>query len=162
MTTCDDLSAVQLLEIPDSAPPFDGEMSAARGPAEPKPKPKPTTVRAAAATAGEPEATGSGDWPAQFARLLAEVLAGHRPARQLLPFTTERVRMRIRRLSPGFCAGQQPRVLRIHASQPAIGIIEMSVVINLGARTRALALRLERVVSGGRPARWLCTDIEAA
>jgi hypothetical protein len=158
MTTCDDLFAARLLKVPDPAPPFDGEMPAAPGPAEMKP----TMARAAAAPPAVRASTAGGDWPAQFARLLAEVLAGSRPARQLLPWTTERVRMRVRRLSPGFGAGQQPRVLRIVSTQPATGIVEMSVVIGLGTRTRAVALRLERVVSGGRPARWLCTDIEAA
>jgi hypothetical protein len=48
------------------------------------------------------------------------------------------------------------------ASQPANGIVEMSVILGLGARTKALAVRLENVVISDRPARWLCTDIEAA
>jgi hypothetical protein len=196
--TRDDLSAVRLLKVPESAPPFDGEMptashlAGANPPGESTPRgsaPEGATPGGAApggstpagatpaavanggrravaddvaANPGPGDNAGPGDWPSQFARLLAEVLAGSRPLRQVFPWTNERARMRIRRLTPGFCAGQRPRVLRVLASQPANGIVEMSVILGLGARTKALAVRLENVVISDRPARWLCTDIEAA
>lgn len=190
--TRDDLSAVRLLKVPESAPPFDGEMPTASHLAGANP-PRESTPRRSAPEEVTPEGAtpggstpagatpaavanggrhavaddvaanpGPGDWPSQFARLLAEVLAGSRPLRQVFPWTTERARIRIRRLTPGFCAGQRPRVLRVLASQPANGIVEMSVILGLGARTKALAVRLENVVISDRPARWLCTDIEAA
>ena len=201
--TRDDLSAVRLLKVPESAPPFDGEtptdshLAETNSPRESAPRgsaprgsapdgvtpggatPQGRTPRGATPTAvanggrravaddvaANPDPgdnAGPGDWPSQFARLLAEVLAGSRPLRQVFPWTTERARIRIRRLTPGFCAGQRPRVLRVLASQPANGIVEMSVILGLGARTKALAVRLENVVISDRPARWLCTDIEAA
>jgi hypothetical protein len=185
--TRDDLSAVRLLKVPESAPPFDGEMptashlAGANPPGESTPRrsaPEEATPGGSTPAGATPAAVandgrraaaddvaanaGPGDWPSQFARLLAEVLAGSRPLRQVFPWTTERARIRIRRLTPGFCAGQRPRVLRVLASQPANGIVEMSVILGLGARTKALAVRLENVVISDRPARWLCTDIEAA
>ena len=50
-------------------------------------------------------------------------------------------------------------------SRPAARVVEMTVVLSFGPRSRALALRLELVrppAPGlpGRPARWLCTEIE--
>jgi hypothetical protein len=47
-------------------------------------------------------------------------------------------------------------VLRVLTTRPAPGVIEMTMVVVTGPRTRALAVRLEH---GDR---WLCTDIEAA
>jgi hypothetical protein len=37
-----------------------------------------------------------GDWPSQFARILAEALAGTRPARPVMTWTAARARQRIR------------------------------------------------------------------
>src|SRR5579875_2654138 len=42
----------------------------------------------------------AGDWPSQFAQVLAETLAGCRPASQVAPWTTERARANIRKLGP--------------------------------------------------------------
>jgi len=51
---------------------------------------------------------GDGDrWPSQFAQVLAETLAGSRPASQITPWTTERARAHIRRLGPLLAAGQR-------------------------------------------------------
>jgi hypothetical protein len=53
-------------------------------------------------------------------------------------------------------------------SQPAVSVVEMTMVVGCGPRSRALALRFEhrpaRPAAPGRPARparWLCTEIEA-
>jgi hypothetical protein len=115
-------------------------------------------------TRGQPDA-----WPSRFAQVLAETLAGSRPPAQLTPWTTERARTHIRRLGPLLAAGQRPFVHRVVTSLPASGVIEMSVVVGFGPRVRALAVRLERADSRpaspgvpGRPARWLCTAVEAA
>jgi uncharacterized protein DUF6459 len=112
-----------------------------------------------------------GDWPERFARLLTEALTGSRPARQLLPWTTERARTHLRKLMPAFNCTQRPRVLRVITTRPTRDAVEMTVIVRLGPRTRALAVRLEAVrleavqrTSSGDTcaARWLCTDIEAA
>ena len=113
---------------------------------------------------------GDGDrWPSQFAQVLAETLAGSRPASQITPWTTERARAHIRRLGPLLAAGQRPRVQRVLTSRPVEDVVEVAVVVGFGPRTRALAARLERAgpqpATPGRPARqarWLCTDVESA
>jgi hypothetical protein len=100
--------------------------------------------------------------------VLAETLAGSRPPRQLVPWTTERARDRIQRLGPLLSAGQQPRVRRVVTCHPTADAMEMAVVVVFGQRVHALALRLER--GGGRPAagrapepgRWMCVAVEAA
>src|ERR1700744_880938 len=110
-----------------------------------------------------------GQWPSQFAQVLAETLAGARPASQLTPWTTERARAHIRRLGPVLGAGRRPRVQRVHASQPANDVVEVALVAEFGPRTRAVAARLERTRAlpdrPGRPGRaspWLGTEIESA
>jgi hypothetical protein len=107
-------------------------------------------------------------WPGRFAQVLAETLAGSRPPRQLVPWTTERARDRIQRLGPLFSAGQQPRVRRVVIFHPTADAMEVAVVVVFGQRVHALALRLERdggQASAGRaaqPGRWLCVAVEAA
>jgi hypothetical protein len=110
-----------------------------------------------------------GRWPSQFAQVLAETLAGGRPASQLTPWTTERARAHIRRLGPLLAVDRRPRVQRVFASQPAKDVVEVAVVAEFGSRTRALAARLERTQAQaaspgrrGRTSHWLCTAIESA
>jgi hypothetical protein len=112
----------------------------------------------------------------QFAAALAEGLAGVRPVRQLLPWLSSRAAGQFHRLLPVFAAGRQPRVLRVLSASPAADVIEMTLVIAIGPRTRALAVRLEHSVrrqDGANPqhpgarrdklgAHWICTAIEAA
>jgi len=104
-------------------------------------------------------------WPSQFAQVLAEALAGSRPARQLTPWTTEQARKRIRQLSPMLATDQRPKVRRVMTSAPAANVLEMTAVVGFGPRIRVLALRLEREQAradhqgGGR---WCCTAIESA
>jgi hypothetical protein len=107
------------------------------------------------------------DWPGQFARVLAETLAGSRPARQITPWTTEQARRRIRQLGPLLSAGQPPQarrlmpaVRRVLTCCPAAGVLEMTVVLVFDGRVRALAVRLERDQRPGGP--WVCTAVEAA
>jgi hypothetical protein len=115
---------------------------------------------------GGPAAPG---WPGQFAQALAETLAGARPQRQLIPWTTEQARTRIQRLGAQLSAGQQPRLRRVITCSPARDVLEMTMIVGFGPRIRAVAVRLERTdpvaaVPGrpARPARWLCTAVEAA
>jgi uncharacterized protein DUF6459 len=106
--------------------------------------------------------------PHQFALLIVETLAGVRPVRQLAPLLSRRAVIHLHRLLPLFSASRCPRVLRVLSSAPAAGVVEMTLVVETGQRTRALAVRLERAERSAAarrdaPAmRWLCTAIEAA
>ena len=98
-----------------------------------------------------------------------ETLAGVRPVRQLAPLLSKRAGIHLHRLLPLFSAGgRRPRILRVLTSTPAVGVVEMTLIVETGPRTRALAVRLERSARAATarrdaPAtRWLCTDIEAA
>jgi Family of unknown function (DUF6459) len=155
-----DPSAIRLVVVPEIGPPFDDD-PAARGSEDTKPSRQRAGApgRAPAAPGHEAtqtpaEADPDAEWARRFARLLAEALAGARPARQIMPYTSERARVQFRALTPLFGGGQRPRVLRVIATRPARDVIEMTVVAVLGARTRALAVRLERAEPAGRPA-WL-------
>ena len=124
----------------------------------------------AAFTGRRPDAVaGWPGWPSHFAQVLAETLAGSRPPRQMVPWTTERALTHIQRLGPRLSGGQHPRVRRVVTFHPTPDVMEMSVVVGFGSRVRALAVRLERDRSAGAradldspPARWLCTTVEAA
>lgn len=108
-------------------------------------------------------------WENRFAQVLAETLAGARPPRQIVPWTTEEARRRIQRLSPRLTSEQRPRVRRVLTSLPAPDVLEMTVVVGFGPRVRALAVRLEQTGAGPAAApgqraaaRWVCTAVEAA
>ena len=184
----DDLSALRLLALPDLGPPFDDDPAAgAIVTAEAGTVGLGRSNRDGAATAdaaatadtgaGAARARADSDWARRFALLLCEALAGARPLRQLLPWTTERARLKLDRLRPLFGGGQRPRVLRVITTRPTRDVIEMTVVVGLERRTRALAVRLERIdpadrsghdqsawlkqAARSRP-RWVCTAAEAA
>ena len=57
-------------------------------------------------------------------------------------------------------------VRRVLTSAPRPDVVEMTVVIGVGPRTRAIAVRLERAPAQPRAPRpgpaWICTVIEAA
>ena len=206
----DDLSALRLLALPDLGPPFDddpagraivtadiGTVGLGRGNRDAgatAATAAPSDAGAATAAtsdggAGAAQARADSDWARQFALLLSEALGGARPVRQILPLTTERARLSLDRLMPLFRSGRRPRVLRVITTRPTRDVIEMTVVVGLERRTRALAVRLERTdpadqngrryqnarltqAAGSRPAqhrraaqpgpRWLCTAVEAA
>jgi hypothetical protein len=150
---------VMIFKVPEWTP-GTGDMRGGCGPSE-------------VAAPDEANAGEGGDWPARFARMLTEALAGSRPAHQILPWTNRRARSQFDRLLRGFRGGTgsadgQPRVLRVRTTWPAQDVIEMSVIAGFGPRTRALALRLERTAGEVADARygasggWVCTDIEAA
>jgi uncharacterized protein DUF6459 len=175
---------LRLVEVPGGWPPYDCEVHGtacpaacemsvaspraaldpgASGGAEP-PGPSLTfsTARPSEGTADPAVA-----WSRQFAQVVAEILAGARSPRQIAPWTTERVRDRIVLLTQTLSAGQKPRIRRIVTSRPAALVVEMTVVLSFGPRSRALALRIEQLPGRrpapglpARPARWLCTEIE--
>ena len=193
-----DAAAIRLCLIPDSAPPYDVEVAAASppgafprlgaGPASsgpeaphggPRPsRPDPPGRAEEPGRAGPPEPPAAPSspgqpgsppgWPGQFVQVLAETLAGSRPPRQLVPWTTERARDRIRQLGPLLSAGQQPRIRRVMICYPTADAMEMAVVVVFGQRVHALALRLERaggqanVSRAAQPGSWLCVAVEAA
>ncbi len=119
------------------------------------------------ASARHAEADQATVWARQFAQVLVEILAGARPSRQVIRWTTEPVRARIDHLSHELRPGRRPRIQRIVTSRPTARVVEMTVVLSLGPRSKALAIRLEHVPGRrpapgrpARPARWLCTEIE--
>jgi hypothetical protein len=124
------------------------------------------TVPAAARTAAAAGTTAA--WPWQSAQVMVEILTGVRPVRQVIPWATDRVLAQIRGVIPGFTSDRRPRIQRVVTSRPAAGVVELTVVAYIGTRTRALAMRFEHVAARAaapglppRPARWLCTAIEA-
>ena len=175
---------LRLVEVPGGWPPYDCEVhGTACPPTREVSVPSPCAHRERGApedadppgpsltfSAGRP-ADGPADpvvaWSRQFAQVIAEILAGARSPRQLAPWTTERVRDRISLLAQTLTPGQRPRIRRIVTSRPAARVVEMTVVLSFGPRSRALALRLEQLPGRqpapglpARPARWLCTEIE--
>jgi len=180
-----DAVAVRRVPLPESAPPYDDHQAhaghlrlarrppgEARAPGEADQPGAPGRPTAAARRLAQPwtgppvPAAHAGEWRSQFAQALAETLAGSRAPGQLAPWTTEQARKRIRQLGPMLQAGQRPRVRRVITSAPDSGVIEMTVIIGVGERVRALAVRLERTSPRrGQPERaqqWRCTAIEAA
>jgi hypothetical protein len=191
-----DAVAVRMLTIPDSAPPYDDELGTgqrqrqagdeplrrprrpgagplagarpARGGQVPPGGQQPARQPATAGSPARVPAAPPG-WPSQFAQVLAETLAGSRPPRQIMPWTTERARRHIQRLGPLLAAGEQPRVRRVVTFLPSIDVVEMTVIVGVGPRVRALAIRLERdgpreasPGRGAQAARWVAVAVEAA
>jgi hypothetical protein len=172
----EDLSAMRLLTVPDVWPPIDSPPSTVPE----GQRPAGTAFAEQAGNQPGEQADGGHAWSRQFAVLLAEALTGARPARQILPWLSQRGTVHLYRLLPLFSGGQGARVQRIMTTQPSPDVIEMTLIVAVGPRTRALALRLTRAEPTPRPqwrgklpartaeprpaasAGWRCTDIEAA
>ena len=171
----EDLSAMRLLTVPDVWPPGDSPPATA-----PQcQRPAGTAFAEQVGNRADKQADEGRAWPRQFAVLLAEALTGARPVRQILPWLSQRGTVHLYRLLPLFSGGQGARVQRIMTTHPSPDVIEMTVIVAVGPRTRALAVRLTRAEPTQRPpwrgklpartaehrsatpARWLCTDIEA-
>jgi hypothetical protein len=170
---------LHLVTVPDAAPPYDCPIHGAR--CSPRvagltvPDAVDRTAAGRPAVLAQPTAAGdpagadpAGAWLRRLAVVIVEVLAGVRPDRQLVPLATDRVRARIRGLVPLLACDRRPRIARIVTSRPAARVVEMTVVVHFGVRSRALAMRFEHVAARpaspgwpARPARWLCTAIEA-
>jgi len=135
------------------------------GPRDGPPEPRPARAPGQARSPGQAQPS----WPSKFAQVLAETLAGSRPPRQIEPWTTERARRHIQRLGPMLAAGERPRVKRVVTFRPTSDAVEMTVIVSIGPKVRAIAVRLERDgprgASPGRdaqPARWVAVAVEAA
>ena len=173
--TPDDLSAMQILNVPDVWPPIDCPPAVG-----PRYQQSAGFGVGGCGRVGESADDGQA-WPRQFAVLLAEALTGDRPVRQILPWLSQRGRVHLHRLRPLFRSDQGARVQRVMTTQPSPDVIEMTLIVAVGPRIRALAVRLTLAPPEQRPgwreklpARapsapsagpkpgWLCTDIEAA
>jgi hypothetical protein len=148
-------STIHLMRVPNPFPPLGQEPVAAPGvlPGLGDGKPLPS------AYAPTPSLGQAPALPRQFAALLAEVLAGVRPERQVTPWLSKRSTIHLHRLMPSFKTGHQPKVLRVRTTSPTPNVIEMTMIAEIGPRPRALAIRLEY---GAHQAKWQCTDIESA
>jgi hypothetical protein len=95
-------------------------------------------------------------WAGMLAVAFAEVLAGLRPASQLVRWTDHRVGRQLQRLTVATPASARTReriqVASVRIAHPAAGVTEAAVVLRQDARARAAALRLEM-----RRERWVCT-----
>ncbi len=102
-------------------------------------------------------------WAARLAQALAEVLSGTRPAQQLVRWTSldvyaclrRHVTYRLQTTAMGRARPTQVVLRSVRLSEPVEGIAEVSAVLQIGPRARALALRLE-----GINGRWRCTAFE--
>ena len=112
--------------------------------------PQATVARGAAGAAGVGR---------PLAQAVVEVLAGDRPASQLVRWTAEDVydgvRRRARTRRPQ--GGQPPRaaVRSVRVCEPADGVVEACAVVRRGNRYHAVALRLQ-----GLDGRWQCTALQ--
>jgi Family of unknown function (DUF6459) len=172
------LTELRLVQVPGGWPPYDCETHGTACPMAPPAQTAGAEASSAWAEAAPPRAADAADpgpavgasatvWPRRFAQAIVEVLAGTRPPKQLASHTTEPVRAQIGLLSRSLAAGQRPTIRRIVTTRPVARVVEMTVVLGFGPRSRALAMRLEylpgRPATPGRPARparWLCTAIE--
>jgi hypothetical protein len=166
-----DAQPIRALAVPDLAPPFDDSEPARSSTEASEPLPDGHGTTVPGTSRSDPQrAQVAGTWPSQFAQVLSETLAGSRPASHLTPWTTERARERISQLGPLLAASRQPRVRRVIITSPVQGVLEMTVIVDIGSRSRAVAVRLERpspatppmTGQSTRAPAWLCTAVEAA
>ncbi|WP_151524316.1 Rv3235 family protein [Serinicoccus kebangsaanensis] len=112
-----------------------------------------------------PQATGTQDlpeaqaWARRTLRALLEICAGNRPVEQLSRWLAPEVRERVARRSQlarrrGGRFGP-PLVRAVLACHPADGVCEISAVVVLEGRVRALAMRIS-----GVDGRWVITALE--
>ncbi len=103
-------------------------------------------------------------WCARLVQAIVEVLAGERPAGQLIRWTSPAVFADLRRAAPATAGSRVVRqqqiphrrtvVRSVHVSEPTPGVAEVCALVWNGQRARAIALRLQ-----GRHGRWQCTSL---
>lgn len=93
---------------------------------------------------------------ARAVRLLLEVVVGERPVRQVSAWVSPRVLAGLERRSPAqrTALGRRPVLRSLRVTEPAEAVAEVSAVVMLGTRARAVALRLE-----GLDGRWTVTAL---
>lgn len=97
-------------------------------------------------------------WAGMLAQAVVEVLAGRRPATQLIRWLNLEVYERVRRsaaAAPGGRTGVPVRVRRVRVATSVEGWVEAVAVVDDGTRCRAMAVRLEALQR-----RWLCTSLD--
>ncbi|HEX6920565.1 MAG TPA: Rv3235 family protein [Actinomycetes bacterium] len=97
-------------------------------------------------------------WAGRLVQAVVEVLAGDRPASQLVRWTTTEVYDQVvARVVPGPPTTCPTRgvVRSVHVTEPVDGVAEVAALVRRGARSTAVALRLE-----GMDGRWQCTALE--
>jgi hypothetical protein len=112
-------------------------------------------------------------WSRRFAQAAVEIVGGDRPVTQLLRWTSPDVYLDLSRRAqvvaragghaPGTARVQpvRPKVLSVHTCFVARDVVETSVHVRYGARSRALAARFVSK-SGREGRRWVCTALEFA
>lgn len=113
----------------------------------------------------EPQRTLSGDlpepraWVSHMAQALIEVMAGARPAPQVIRWTTPEVYSAVARRHAA--SGRQPTLIRpaivrrVIICEPADGVVEACAVVLDNGRVRALAMRLT-----GVDRRWVVSALQ--
>ncbi|MUL44156.1 hypothetical protein FZ103_23850 [Streptomonospora sp. PA3] len=91
----------------------------------------------------------------RFAQILAEVLAGERPAQQVRPLLARRAYELLLRRAGGYACARRPRLRRAVVHTPEPDVAEVSAVVDCDTRCRAFALRVAYAQHA-----WLCTHIE--
>lgn len=158
-------ASVRLVPVPRVAPESvrRGAAGLRLAPAEPaQPRPDPTAFLTE--PDDEPDPGGLDHlpdprrWSALLAQAVVEILAGRRPAGQVVRWTDRDVFERIARSAPRRAervGGTPVRVRRVRVSTSVDGTVEAVAVVDDGTRCRALAMRLE-----GLQRRWLCTALD--
>ncbi len=93
----------------------------------------------------------------QFAQGVIEVLSGRRPMGQLTRHVSPAVQRGLTRAGGNHPleSRQTPTLHSLHLSEPAAGVCEMSAIVVVGVRYRALAARLEWTID-----HWRCTALQ--
>ncbi|MCX6401969.1 MAG: Rv3235 family protein [Propionibacteriales bacterium] len=109
------------------------------------------------------------EWTHRFSQAAVEIVGGDRPVSQLLRWTTPDVYADLRRRAqlvaragghqPGLARVQpvRPRVLSVHTCFVTNDVVECGVHVRHGERSRAIAVRFERIDQ-----RWICTALDFA
>jgi len=112
------------------------------------------------------------EWSRRYAQAAVEIVGGDRPVTQLLRWSSREVYQdldrraqlvaRAGRHRPGQGRAQpvRPKVLGVHACFLRPDLVEVSVHVRYGERSRALAARFQ--VVGGPQRRWCCTALQFA
>ncbi len=108
-------------------------------------------------------------WAHRYAQAVVEIVGGDRPVTQVLRWTTPEVYANLARRAhlvaragsrPAQVATRalvRPQVMGVRTCFLASGLVEVSVHVRYGERSRAIAARLEH-----RAGRWQCSALEFA
>lgn len=113
-------------------------------------------------------------WSRRFAQAAVEIVGGDRPVTQLLRWTSPAVFADLERRAclvaragghrPGVGRVQpvSPKVLSVHSCFVSGTVVETSIHVRYGERSRALAARFEEQTPKNGPTRWVCTALDFA